>query len=255
MSVPVPGGLLAGRRALVTGAANGLGARIVSHLAAAGAIGVALDLPVAPVAELPPGWSAVGADLREEDHVARAFAQVDELLDGLDIVVAAAGIVPRWAGIEALDLDEWEDVFAVNVRGVLATIRHGARRMGAGGAIVAMGSLNSWRGDPNIAGYVASKHAVLGIVRSAALDLGRRGIRVNAVGPGPIATEALLRRMERREHELGVPVGEALASAASATALGRMASEDDVAAAVVFLASPMAAGVTGHLLPVDAGST
>ena len=253
MNAPGLQGLLEGRRALVTGAANGLGARIVSHLAAAGATGVALDLPSQPVAGLPPGWSAVAADLREEDSVGTAFVQVDEVLDGLDVVVAAAGIVPRWAGLEALDLDEWEDLFAVNVRGVLATIRHGARRMGDGGAIVAMGSLNSWRGDPNIAGYVASKHAVLGIVRSAALDLGRRGIRVNAVAPGPIATDALLRRMERRERELGLPVNEALAAAAQGTALGRMASADDVAAAVVFLASPMAAGVTGHLLPVDAG--
>ena len=253
MSVPGPHGLLAGRRALVTGAANGLGARIVAHLGAAGAAGVALDLPSQPAGTLPPGWSAVGADLRDEDDVARAFAQVDQALPGLDVVVAAAGIVPRWAGVETLDLDEWENVFAVNVRGVLATIRHGARRMGEGGAIVAVGSLNSWRGDPNIAGYVASKHAVLGLVRSAALDLGRRGIRVNAVGPGPIATEALLRRMQTRERELGVPVTEALAAAARGTALGRMASEDDVAAAVVFLASPMAAGVTGHLLPVDAG--
>ena len=125
--------------------------------------------------------------------------------------------------------------------------------MPEGGAIVAIGSLNSWYGDPNLTTYVASKHAVLGIVRSAARDLGRRGIRVNAIGPGPIATDALLSRMSRRERELGIPVSEALDAAASRTALGRMATIEEVAGAALFLASELSSGITGHLLPVDAG--
>src|SRR5207247_8009991 len=122
-----------------------------------------------------------------------------------------------------------DDVFRVNSRGVMATIKHGAHALRDGGAVVAMGSLNSWRGDPNIAAYVGSKHAVLGIVRSAALDLGRRGIRVNALGPGPIATEALLGRMRRRERERGIPLEHALASAAQQAALRRIATVDEVA--------------------------
>ncbi len=114
-----------------------------------------------------------------------------------------------------------------------------------------MASLNSWRGDPNLAAYVASKHAALGIVRAAALDLGRRGIRVNAVAPGPIATQALLDRMRRREQAGGPTVDEALAAAAQGTALGRIATAEEVADAVHFLAG--ATGITGHLLPVDGG--
>ena len=121
------------------------------------------------------------------------------------MLVAAAGIVPPWRRVDELDLDEWDEVFAVNVRGIAATLKHAAPLIADGGAVVVIGSLNSWRGDPNIASYVASKHAVLGIVRSAALDLGRRGIRVNAVGPGPIATEALLARMASAEREAGGP--------------------------------------------------
>jgi NAD(P)-dependent dehydrogenase (short-subunit alcohol dehydrogenase family) len=134
---------------------------------------------------------------------------------------------------------------------VAATVKHAARALNDGGAIVVVGSLNSWRGDPNITSYVASKHAVLGIVRSAALDLGRRGIRVNAVAPGPIATGALLSRMERRHASGGPSVPDALVQAAAATALGRIATVEDVAEAVLFLAGDGA--TTGHLLPVDGG--
>jgi NAD(P)-dependent dehydrogenase (short-subunit alcohol dehydrogenase family) len=149
------------------------------------------------------------------------------------------------------DLEDFDAVMAVNVRGVAATIKHAARALRDGGAIVVVGSLNSWRGDPNITSYVASKHAVLGIVRSAALDLGRRGIRVNAVAPGPVATGALLARMERRHAGGGPTVEAALAQAATATALGRIATVEDVAEAVLFLAR--AGATTGHLLPIDGG--
>ena len=98
---------------------------------------------------------------------------------------------------------------------------------------------------------MASKHAVLGIVRAAALDLGKRGIRVNAVAPGPIATQALLDRMRRREQAGGLTVDEALGAAGEGTALGRIATVEEVADAVFFLAN--AGGITGHLLPVDGG--
>lgn len=245
--------LLGGRTAVVTGGANGLGAGIVRRFAAAGAKGVVLDLPGAALDEPPPGWTSLGVDVRNDDAVAAAFVEVAGVHSHVDVVVAAAGIVPGWAEVESIDLAQWDDVFAVNVRGMVSTIKHALPTMQSGGAIVAIGSLNSWYGDPNLTTYVATKHAVLGIVRSAALDLGRRGIRVNAVGPGPIATGALLSRMERREREHGIPVAEALDAAAKRTALGRMATIDEVAGAALFLASDLSSGVTGHLLPVDAG--
>jgi NAD(P)-dependent dehydrogenase (short-subunit alcohol dehydrogenase family) len=116
-----------------------------------------------------------------------------------------------------------------------------------------MASLNAWRGDGNIASYVASKHAVLGIARSAAIDLGRRGIRVNAIAPGPIATEALLSRMQNRAQGGGLAVEDALTAAASITSLGRIATAADVAGTALFLASDLSLGITGQLLPVDGG--
>jgi len=243
---------LAGRRALVTGAATGIGAAIAARFASAGARGVSLD--IAAPASLPSGWRALTADVRSEEALAQACAEATQQLGGeLDLLVAAAGIVPPWRQVIELDLDEWDDVFAVNVRGIATTLKHAAPRIADGGAIVAIGSLNSWRGDPNLASYVASKHAVLGIVRSAAIDLGRRGIRVNAVGPGPIATEALRSRIEHRSRTGGPALDDALAAAAAQTSLGRIATTDDVAGATLFLASDLAAGITGQLLPVDGG--
>lgn len=240
--------LLEGTFAAVTGGARGLGAAVAGRLAGEGARGAVLDL-AGSLHEVPGGWEAIPVDVRDEASVHEAFARIE----ALDIVVGAAGIVPAWTGIAETDLAGWDEVFAVNVRGIVATLKHAAPVLRDGGSVVLIGSLNSWRGDPNIASYVASKHAVLGIVRSAALDLGRRGIRVNALGPGPVATDALLARMADRERKLGVPIETALASAAAQTALGRIVSVEEVADAALFLASGLSSGITGQLLPIDAG--
>jgi NAD(P)-dependent dehydrogenase (short-subunit alcohol dehydrogenase family) len=247
----IPRGLLAGRSAVVTGGARGLGAAITARLAAAGATGTVIDLSLPAEPSWPAGWTAVAADVRDPDALAAAFGPAGR---APDVVVACAGVVPPWTRTADIDATQWEEVLAVNVRGVMLTVREAARRMtGCGGSIVAMASLNGWKGDQHLASYTASKHAVVGLVRSAALDLGRDGIRVNAVGPGPIATEALRARMASRADALGVPVEEALRRAAEQTALGRIATAAEIADAVLFLASDLSSGITGQLLAVDAG--
>jgi NAD(P)-dependent dehydrogenase (short-subunit alcohol dehydrogenase family) len=243
---------LEGTRALVTGGANGLGAEIVRTFAEAGATGAAVDLAAAAL--LPDSWVGLTADVSSEAAVHDACAAAVEQLGGkLDLVVAAAGIVPPWSHTEEIDLDEWDRVFAINARGVIATVKHAAPLMNDDGAIVLMASLNAWRGDGNIASYVASKHAVLGIARSTAIDLGRRGIRVNAIGPGPIATDALVSRMKSRAQSGGLALDDALAGAARMASLGRIATAQDVAGTALFLVSELSAGITGQLLPVDGG--
>jgi len=246
--------VLDGRRALVTGGARGIGAAVARRFAAAGATGVVLDLADGlDDAELPPRWSALPVDVTDEASVASAVASAADLLGGLDAVVAAAGVVPGWTSTADTDLDDFDRVLAVNARGVAATLKHAAPHLGEGAAVVAVASLNSWRGDANLTSYAASKHAVLGIVRSAALSLGPAGVRVNAVAPGPIATEALRARMAARAERTGLSVEEAVVAAGRGTALGRIATEDQVADAILFLASDMAGGISGHLLPVDGG--
>jgi 3alpha(or 20beta)-hydroxysteroid dehydrogenase len=240
----------AGRRFLVTGGARGLGAAIVEALAAQGARGVIIDLhpPASPAP-----WPTVSADVTDEqamDAAVSALTNEDVPFDGL---IAAAGVVPSWHSPETVDLDDFDRTMSVNVRGVVAAIRSVAPAMPDGGTIVVIGSLNSWKADPHLLSYVASKHAVLGVVRSSALALGRRGIRVNAVAPGPVETEALLGRIDSRAALTGLDRESALARAAEATALGRLATAQDVAEAALFLSSPASKAITGHLLPVDGG--
>jgi len=244
---------LDGHVALVTGAAAGLGNTIVQHLAAAGATGLALDI-ADRCPGLPQGWLALQGDVSIEEDLAGAISEISKLFGRLDIVVANAGLVPPWHDTADIDLNEWDRVFAVNVRGVVATIKHAVPLMKAnGGSIIAMGSLNSRRAHASQCLYTASKHAVLGIVRSAALDLGRFGIRINALGPGPVATDSLVGRVKFRESLGGPAADEALAQYAAETALGTLVSEHDVARAALFLASDASQGITGQILPIDAG--
>ena len=240
---------LAGKTAVVTGGASGIGLAIARSYAQAGARGVVLDLHAPAADVLPAGWTALEVDVRDDASVASVMAS----LGRIDVLALAAGIVPPWRGLSGFDADEWDNVMRVNVAGVASALAHAIASLQDGAAVVVVASLNSWRGDANIPAYAASKHAVLGIVRSAALELGRRGIRVNAIAPGPIATEALLDRMETRARERGIPVAQALAGAAEMTSLGRMATVEEVARVALFLSTDLSSAVTGHMVPVDGG--
>jgi NAD(P)-dependent dehydrogenase (short-subunit alcohol dehydrogenase family) len=243
--------MLASRRFLVTGGARGIGAAVVSTLTAHGADGAIIDLRTDDAA--PSSWPVVSADVTDEAAMRDAIATL--VADGgpFDGLVAAAGIVPPWQTPAELDLDDFDRTMAVNVRGVAVVLKHVVPTMPEGSTVVAIASLNAWRGDPNLLAYAASKHAVLGVVRSAAMALGPSGIRVNAVAPGPIATEALLARIDARAASTGRDRATALQDSADLTALRRLATEDDVANAVLFLSSNWSASTTGHLLPVDSG--
>lgn len=241
---------LEGRTAIVTGGASGLGLAISRLFVAEGARVIVVD-QVAPPDELA---RAEMIDVGAPDAKARMTALVDSL-PSLDILVANAGVVPPWRGLHDVDADEWRQVMAINTWGVAAAIGGCASRLAQSDApsIVAMASINGYRAHPSQVLYTASKHAVIGIVRSAALDLGRDGIRVNAIAPGPIATEALKGRIAARHETGGAGLDDALAALDAETALGRIATEDDVARAALFLASPASAGLTGVVLPVEAG--
>jgi NAD(P)-dependent dehydrogenase (short-subunit alcohol dehydrogenase family) len=244
---------LTGRTAVVTGAARGLGRAIAYRLDAAGARILAVDLPSA-LEGLPAGWRLEPLDLSGADAQDRLAALARDL-GRVDVVVANAGLVPPWRGMAELDADEWHRVMTVNVWGVAATIGAFADALAASGrgSAIAMASINGYRAHPKQVLYTASKHAVIGIVRAAALDLGPRGIRVNALAPGAIATEALLGRVEARHQAGGPEPAVALAALAGETALRRLATPEEVANVAHFLASDASAGMTGSVFPIEAG--
>lgn len=242
-------GVLAERTVVITGGGTGLGAAMVRRFTEEGARGVVLDLP--QEVSLPPAWSLIPIDVRDEESVEKAMAEAAARLGTMDVVVANAGVVPGWSRLAEIHAASWDAVFDVNVRGVMLTIQKALAYMSRPGSIVVTGSLNSWRGDPNIAAYAASKHAVLGLVRSAALDLGPEGIRVNAVAPGPVATRALMDRLRTRRPDGDADDG--LRALADRTALRRIATEDDIANCALFLASSMSDAITGQIIHVDGG--
>ena len=247
--------LLEGRKAVITGGSRGLGAAIGTAFQGAGAAVAVLDLQDA--LDQPSAWhgsAAFNCDVMDETSIEAALHAASQRLGGIDIVVANAGLVPPWRDTIALDLSEWDRVFAVNVRGVAATIKHAVPYLKQrGGSIILMASINAHVSHPKQMLYTATKHAVAGIMRAAALDLGHDAIRVNALGPGPIATRALLERLENRAADGGLSTQQALAGFEAQTALGRMATAEEVAKTALFLASDLSSGITGRMLTVDAG--
>jgi autotransporter-associated beta strand protein len=243
---------MSGKIAVVTGGSSGIGAAIVNRFLEKGATVISLDL-VKPTNQ---NQQAIhfDCDLTHEESVSLAFTDIEKNYGSVDIICANAGIVPAWSRITDTEFSDWKKVIDVNVNSLFLTISKGAELLKSGtGTVVITGSLNSWKGDANIASYVASKHAALGLLKSAALDLGREGIRVNGVAPGPIATQALISRVKSRIKKDDKDVESFIQKFAEATALKRIATIDEVVNTIDFLANEQSSGITGQLIAVDCG--
>jgi NAD(P)-dependent dehydrogenase (short-subunit alcohol dehydrogenase family) len=250
---------LEGRRALVTGAGTGIGRAIARALAAAGA-GVAvtdLNLTAAEAVAEEIGAQAVAlrVDVTDADMTEAVVKQIAERWGGLDIVCANAGI-SSMARVVDLTEEEWDANMAVNAKGVFLTDRAAVRhwlRTDTQGVIVNTASLAGKQGVPLLAHYAASKFAVVGFTQSLAREVAAHGIRVNCVCPGFVRTG-----MQERElvWEAGLRnmTGDAVrAEYVALTPLGRLEEPEDVADAVVFLASDAARFITGEALNVTGG--
>ncbi len=247
---------LDGRVAVVTGGARGLGAAIVARLAEAGARIVVGDLDgdVAErvAADAADRWGGRGIgmhlDVADPHSITAVAAHAVAEFGRLDIWVNNAGISPPTGPIEAVEPEFIDRMLAINTRGTMLGAKEAARRMTNGGVIVNLASTTGFRASAGLSAYVASKHAVVGITKALGLELAPKGIRVLGIAPTVIDTEGVRAEMAPLK-AAGVDV----AARASANPFGRIGLPDDVARAVVFAVSDMAAFMTGSTLAVDAG--
>jgi len=240
---------LQGLKALVTGGASGIGLAIARAFAAEGAAVVVLDVAAQRPAALPPGAGYVAADISDDDAVRAAVGGAVESLGGLDILVNNAGIGAQGTVEDATD-EEWQRVLDVNVVGTARVSRAAwpALRASAQAAVVNTASLVATAGLPQRAVYSASKGAVLALTRAMAADGMPDGIRVNAVSPGTADTPWIGRLLDSAPD----PVAERAALEARQPH-GRLVSPDEIAHAVLYLASPRAGSTTGAEITVDGG--
>ena len=243
---------LSGHVALVTGAAKGIGASVARRLAVCGcdvaiafhvnaALGeiVAHDVERAGRRALP-----VVMDVRSEDSVDGAVAEVVERLGAPDILVNNAGVYPH-SEVISMPIEEWDEVLAVNLRGPFLCSRAVARRLiqdGRGGRIINITSVDAIAPECGFAHYDAAKAGLAQLTRTMALEFGRRGITVNAIGPGLIAAPGI---------EQAVP--ERVDAHLRLAPIARLGSGDDVANLASFLASDAASFITGQNIYVDGG--
>jgi NAD(P)-dependent dehydrogenase (short-subunit alcohol dehydrogenase family) len=251
-------GRVEGRVALVTGAGRGIGQAACVRLAEEGAEPVVTSRSAEHVEETcsqveqVTGRRPLGfvLDVADGAAVDRVVDEAAARLERIDIVVANAGVgLPAAPSLPETGDEDWERLFAVNVTGVFATCRAALRHMPDGGAIVTVGSINSFVSWPGDGAYTATKGAVLQLTRGLAVDLAPRGIRANCVCPGVIHTPFTQLWLDRAEDP------EALAAEYAAVApLGRMGTAREIANCILFLASDEASFVTGAALLADGGT-
>jgi len=244
--------------AIVTGATGGIGEATAKLFLQLGAkvmlVARSADKLADTLTRLEPLGEVAGslAEAADEEAFAAAVAATLDRFGGLDILIANAGTEGVVKPVEMLSVEEFEDVMRTNVTGVWLSIKHcvAPLKSRGGGSIVALSSIAGCIGFPAMAPYIASKHAVYGLVKTAALELGASNIRVNAVGPGPIDN----RMIDSLQNQLAPDDPAALRAGIEASiAMKRYGTSEEVAQLLAFLASDASSYCTGSIYMIDGG--
>jgi 3-oxoacyl-[acyl-carrier protein] reductase len=244
---------LEGKIAVVTGASKGIGASIAKHLAAEGAAVVVnyasskegADRVVDEIASAGGKAIAIQANVAKKAEIERLFAETQQIFGRLDILVNNAGIYENLP-LEDITEEHFHKQFDLNVLGLILTAQQGAKHFGsAGGSIINISSIVSTLAPANSSVYSATKAAVDAVTKSLAKELGPRHIRINSVNPGMVETEGT--------HTAGMAQSDFQKQTEAQTPLGRTGQPQDIAPAVVFLASSDAAWITGETLYITGG--
>ena len=251
---------LAGRRAVITGGARGIGRAIAARFAEAGAsivIGdidaeLASDTASALAAQFGGSVQSAAVEVADSESMVALADRAEAALGGIDIWVNNAGIYPSVPVLE-LDHAEWDRVMAVNVRGCFVGSQTAAKRMTQrGGVIVNIASTGCVKAAPGVAHYITSKHAVVGITKALSVELGPLGIRVLAIAPSMTRTEG---RVEFLDRYTTPEVRALIDEMEQRVPLGRIGVPDDVARVALFAASDMSMLMSGSILFVDSGES
>ena len=254
--------ILGGKVAVVSGAGRGLGRVIATTLARSGARVVvcgrsrdSLDATVGEIRSFEGVADAVPVDLRDDDAVGRLRDHVLDRYGRVDVLVNNSGVAGPTAPLWEIEPDAWDETFGVNVRGVFLMCRAFLPAMieQRGGSIITIGSMTGKRALVRRTPYAASKTALIGLTRTLAHEVGPHGIRVNLVSPGGVEgprIEGVIAGIAEKE---GIPLAAARAQFTDPSPLRRLVPPEDVASAVVFLASDHASSITGEDLNASAG--
>jgi NAD(P)-dependent dehydrogenase (short-subunit alcohol dehydrogenase family) len=241
------------RRVLITAGANGIGLVMARAFAALGDRVRVTDVDAAAVAAVPAGIASLVCDASSEPAMAALFDGIAADWGGLDVLCANAGIKGPTAAIEDMPLDGWHQCLGVNLDGAMLAAKYGARLMkpAKAGCMIFTSSTAGIYGVPYRAPYVAAKWAVIGLMKTVAMELGPHGIRANAICPGSVNGPRIDRVIAAEAAAKGMAPAAVRAGYAAGTALRRLTDPEDVAAMAVFLASDGARMVSGQALTVD----